>query len=164
MTQVSEVMTRSLIVARPDLRACEAEQLLEQHGIRHLLVLEGQELVGVLCVCDLRRAAPNASIASCMSRPVRTVPAWASIEEAGQTLRSLRYGCLPVMRDGLLLGMVTCRDLRKAGLSVTDLVANVCAACHEHHDLASGEDAVAFCAACRERAHPEEGEELGEAD
>lgn len=53
-TKVSEVMTREVISAAPELSAAEGARLLREHHIRHLPILCTQgELLGVLSIRDL---------------------------------------------------------------------------------------------------------------
>jgi len=50
---VSEVMTRNLIVASPKDSYADAMQKMQSASIRHLLIVDGDELVGILSLRDL---------------------------------------------------------------------------------------------------------------
>lgn len=52
-TSVSEIMTRKIVYARPDLTATEAMALMTDKHIRHLPVMEQGRLVGVVSIGDL---------------------------------------------------------------------------------------------------------------
>jgi CBS domain-containing protein len=54
-TRVSEVMTRDLIYAEPGERAREAMTKMTSHRCRHLPVVEGESLVGVVSIGDLMK-------------------------------------------------------------------------------------------------------------
>ncbi len=54
--QVSEVMTRDLITGAPADSVEETMGLLTEHRIRHLPVLDGDELVGIISIGDLVKA------------------------------------------------------------------------------------------------------------
>ena len=54
-TRVSVVMTRDLIYARPDEPAQAAMTRMTRHRCRHLPVVEGDELVGVVSIGDLMK-------------------------------------------------------------------------------------------------------------
>ncbi len=55
-TRVSEVMSTSLITVGPDRSVAECLRLMEQHGIYHLLVVDGDgRYRGMLSVTDLLR-------------------------------------------------------------------------------------------------------------
>lgn len=52
-TTVGEVMTRDLITGSPDMSIEEACELLSEHQIRRLPVVEGERLVGFVALADL---------------------------------------------------------------------------------------------------------------
>ena len=51
--QVSEVMTRKLVSAKPDDNVQTAGRLMRQHHIRHLPVMDKDTLLGILSIRDL---------------------------------------------------------------------------------------------------------------
>ncbi len=51
--RVSEVMTRDLLVVKPDFPLDECLRLMEQHGVFHLLVEESGQFLGMISVADL---------------------------------------------------------------------------------------------------------------
>lgn len=55
-TRVSEIMTAQVIVVRPQMGLGECLQLVTNHGIRHLPVVDGDRVIGVLSIGDLVRA------------------------------------------------------------------------------------------------------------
>jgi CBS domain-containing protein len=52
-TALAEVMTRSPDVLRPDDTVATALDMMNKHGYRHLPVLDGNDLVGIVSVRDL---------------------------------------------------------------------------------------------------------------
>ena len=60
-----------------------------------------------------------------MTREVNTVSETTTIAEAAQILSSLAIRHLPVTRDGELVGMVSDRDLRDAGVILSAEVADI---------------------------------------
>jgi len=108
MTLVSEAMTRSFTTVPADASAAQAAALASTTGAGHLLVVDEENLVGVLCCdCDLPRAGPGDLVADLMTVPVFTVRPDASLEDAALTMRDCHVGCLPVATGGLLLGVIT---------------------------------------------------------
>ena len=61
--QTALLMTRDPIVISPEKSIVEASQLLIQHGIRRLPVVEGKDLVGIITVADIIRVAADMNIA-----------------------------------------------------------------------------------------------------
>ena len=53
-TQVREIMTSEVIHARPDEKVRKCLSLMTKHHFRHLPVLEGERLVGILSIEDVK--------------------------------------------------------------------------------------------------------------
>jgi CBS domain-containing protein len=51
--QVGNIITSSTVTVTPDMRLSEARDLMEQHKIRRLPVMKGDELVGILSLGDV---------------------------------------------------------------------------------------------------------------
>lgn len=114
MTLVSDVMNRSLVAVRPDASMAEAAGLVRRTGAEHVLVVDEQFLVGILCARDVRGARPEERVASNMRAAVSTVRPDIGVDEAAVTLVSSGVGCLAVAVGGLLLGTVSEAELRDA--------------------------------------------------
>lgn len=56
-TLVSDIMTREVITVTPANRFADCLRLMDRHGIRHLPVIDGSQVVGVVSVRDLLREA-----------------------------------------------------------------------------------------------------------
>jgi CBS domain-containing protein len=52
-TAVREIMTRNVLFVRPDQTIEECMALMTDKGIRHLPVMDGQRLIGILSIRDL---------------------------------------------------------------------------------------------------------------
>jgi acetoin utilization protein AcuB len=84
--------------------------LLRAHGIRHLPVMEGDRVVGVVTDRDLRGAEPGRRVDAIMSHPVVVVSPRTAMEKAARLLFDRRIGCLPVIEEGKLVGILTQTD------------------------------------------------------
>jgi hypothetical protein len=119
---VSARMTalQALLMVEPDGACSEARALACREGVHRLLVTKRGRLVGVVCGCDLDAGArAGATVGSVMTREVFVIDASAVLGEAAAAMGVLNFGCLPVVRDGWLVGIITRGDLRRAGLSAT---------------------------------------------
>ncbi len=116
MTLVSEAMNRSVVTVMPDARMADAVALVRRTGAEHVLVVEDENLVGILCACDLRGAPPEEPVCDRMTVPVLTVRPDAPVEEAAETMRECGVGCLPVAVGGLILGTVSEAEIAHAGV------------------------------------------------
>lgn len=105
----------------------EAYRIMRERDIRHLPVLEGEDLVGVVTDRDLRLAtsslapssfSPDTSVSAVMSSPL-TADAFDPVEDAARTMRERKIGCLPVLDEGRLIGIVTGLDLLDALMRLT---------------------------------------------
>ena len=121
---VADVMTRDVITLESDHSLNLAEGLMRMAHVRHLPVVDGGRLVGLLTHRDLIRAQ-----AAYLARPYRdpsqlvvpvhqimktsvwSVTSGTSVLEAAQIMLDHRYGCLPVVDDDRLVGIVTEVDL-----------------------------------------------------
>src|SRR5262249_46125976 len=124
---VRDVMQTKLFTVTPQTTLPEAVRLTSQRGIRHLPVLDGDLLVGILSDRDLKRAmAPSSTslevheladrinrvrVDEIMTRTVITIAPVSPIETAACLMVQEKIGSLPVTDGGRLVGMVTETDV-----------------------------------------------------
>jgi CBS domain-containing protein len=113
---VSDAMNRFPAAIDADATVEEAAACARVAAAAHLLVLDEDHLVGILCACDLRSASAGEHVCDCMSVPVVTVRPDATIEDAAELMAGCGVSCLPVALGGLLLGAVGEEELRRAGM------------------------------------------------
>ncbi len=164
---VSSVMTRAsaLLSVSPVTPLADADQLLRDAGVHHVLVVADGELVGVMCRCDLARPfADDERVASRMSCPVVDVAPRAPLGDVLSIMNTCGIGLVVVVDgEGAVLGAITRGDLRRTGVPEELLGGRRCAACGGPHGrIAEGRDDVSLCADCAERAHDDS--ELGGGD
>jgi acetoin utilization protein AcuB len=126
MLQVKDSMTREVATLSPEDTAKTALALCRERRIRHLPVLKDGRLVGIASDRDFRAAAPplgdpdraaalaEIQVGEVMAREVVTVASDDPIEQAANTMRERRIGCLPVLEDGELVGVITASDVMDA--------------------------------------------------
>ena len=126
MLLVKDSMTREVVALSPEKTAGEALALCRERRIRHLPVLEAGRLVGIVSDRDLRSAAPplgdpgrasaleEIRVSEVMTGDVATARPEDPIEEAANRMRERRIGCLPVMEDERLVGILTSSDVMEA--------------------------------------------------
>ena len=127
MARLSEIMNRDLITVDKHASLRRARRILDQDRIRHLLVMDGKRLVGIVTDRDLRTAAPSSKspltvtereefmdglkVVEVMSRRLITASPDTTIREAARVMVREKIGCLPVVDRNLLVGIVTEADL-----------------------------------------------------
>jgi CBS domain-containing membrane protein len=120
MLTVQELMTRDVVTLEVDDALIQVDDLLKRHHIRHVPVVHGRKLVGLVSHRDLIRALARqhhlwgskpVSVKEVMTREVETVKPSASAHQAIEKLLDRRFGCLPVVDEqGDLVGIVTESD------------------------------------------------------
>ena len=132
---VKDRMTRDPVTITPNTSFPEAVRIIRQHRIRHLPVVgHEKELVGIVARTDLMHASPsvatpanvfemsyvlaNLHIREVMSSPPITVSEETPLEEAAKVMVERKFGCLPVMRNGELVGVITETDIFKTFVEV----------------------------------------------
>jgi acetoin utilization protein AcuB len=160
---VKDRMTpQPLIVVTPDAPITEAQRLMQEHNIRHLPVVTDHpstdslaprppaRLVGLLTRETMLQAIPwsaaslsvletqyvlsKVKVEKVMIRDVTTITEDVAVEEAARIMVDHKIGCLPVLREGTLVGIITDIDLlattmemlgaRRPGLRLSVMVPN----------------------------------------
>jgi acetoin utilization protein AcuB len=109
--------------------AAEAQKLMAENKIRHLPVVgDGKKPVGLvtrerlrippadlgsLNVWEITRYLSELTVKDIMvkAKDLLTSRPDATVEEAAQTMAENRYGCLPVVEDNVVVGIITETDL-----------------------------------------------------
>jgi acetoin utilization protein AcuB len=127
---VAQIMNRDLITVEPEDSVEEAVGLLRRRGVRHLLVLKKNRLVGIISDRDIKRAMdPRQTrkklmgigglyfllepilVKEIMTRDPVTIPPGTPIQQAAYIMVERRFGALPVVRNGKTVGIVTETDI-----------------------------------------------------
>jgi acetoin utilization protein AcuB len=125
---VRDAMTPRPVTVAPDANVRAALAALRRGRFRHLPVVAGEELVGVVTAADLEpppavpveaaEALGARQVAEVMSAGVVTVSPDEPVEAAARLLAEHRVGCLPVLLDDRLVGILTGSDLLRVLLRV----------------------------------------------
>ncbi len=124
---VGRRMRTSLITVSKDETLARARELLHSHRIRHLPVVEGDRLLGILTDRDIREVSPSSAagispdrtaaflaqirVCEAMVGEVHTVSPYTTIEEAARLMIERKIGCLPVTEAECLVGIITETDI-----------------------------------------------------
>jgi acetoin utilization protein AcuB len=123
---VGQIMTANPVTLGPEDNLMRALEVMRLNGIRRIPIVVADTLVGLLVEGDLKRAQPSALSDSqeefnqvmeetpvsriMINQPVG-VAEDTSLMDAAITLRETKYGALPVLRGGKLVGIVTDIDM-----------------------------------------------------
>ena len=126
-TLVRDIMQEKLVTISAGDSLSTVEDIMRLGGVRHMPVVHGGKLVGVVSERDLlrislsnlnesgseeRRAFLHAlEIGRAMSTPPIVIEPFATVEKAALLLAEHKIGCLPVVDGDELVGMVTATDV-----------------------------------------------------
>ncbi|MEJ7632918.1 MAG: CBS and ACT domain-containing protein [Rubrobacteraceae bacterium] len=126
MLRVRDSMTREVITLGPEASASEAWSLCREHRIRHIPVVQDGRLAGMVSDRDLRDVSPSSrdnrdaatlqwvSVGDMMTRSPVTISPFDTIDHAAREMYARKIGCLPVVDEGELIGIVTSSDMMRA--------------------------------------------------
>jgi len=129
-TPVSDIMTKKVIALRTSDDLETAESLFKKHHIRHIPVVSGKEVIGMLSYTDLLRISfadaiddyadevdtvvyNMFTIEQVMAKKLITVSSDTTIKEVAEILAEKEFHALPVVDNEILVGIVTTTDLIK---------------------------------------------------
>jgi acetoin utilization protein AcuB len=127
-THVRDIMSEKIVTIRADDTLSTVEDIMTLGHVRHMPVVEGGRLVGVVSERDLLRASLSnlsefgteqrraflygVEIRRVMSEPPVVIDPDATVEMAASVLADRKIGCLPVVdAHGTLVGMLTETDV-----------------------------------------------------
>jgi CBS domain-containing protein len=112
---------RAIFAVGPEEPVLEAIRLMAEHHVGALLVMNGDELAGIVSERDYARkvilkgrSSADTPVAQIMSSPVITVSLTNSVQECMQLVTAHRLRHLPVVDGKKVVGMVSIGDLVKA--------------------------------------------------
>ena len=121
MPAIEKYMTTSPHAIGRDQPLTLAHAMLKKHRIRHLPVLDGGELVGLLSERDLQLIETfegvdpkRVTIEEAMSTSVYAVTPETKLDEVLRAMAEQKYGCTVVIQNGRVVGVFTTVDVCRA--------------------------------------------------
>jgi CBS domain-containing protein len=125
---VSKIMSTNLITVNTTNNLVEAEKLFNENSIRHIPVVSGDDIIGMLSLTDLLRVSfvdaygsdesdvdtavyNMLSIEQVMVKNIVSVSSTQTIKEVAEILAKNEFHALPVVDNDKLVGIVTTTDL-----------------------------------------------------
>lgn len=126
---VKDYMTKHPLMVQPTMSIVEAQRFMGENNIRHLpIVGKGKRLLGLvtgqtllvrpatlgsLNVWEINRFLSKLTVGDVMvkAKDVITIGKDAMIEEAARIMVEKKIGCLPVLEEGIVIGIITEIDL-----------------------------------------------------
>ena len=133
---VSDWMTTKVYTVNPDNPLSDAIKILKEKTIKHLPVVdERNQLIGVLSDRDIKEYMPSKAttldvfelhnilletkVTKVMKKKVFIGTPDLPIEEAAMLMYDKNIGCLPIVEDNRLVGIISDRDLFRVLVDVT---------------------------------------------
>jgi acetoin utilization protein AcuB len=124
--RVRNIMTSPVVTVTSDMPVLEAAKLMKEKRIERLPVVDGGKLQGIVTKDRVLRASPSMAtslslheihylfakltVKEIMQRDVTTVTPDTTVENAVRLAQEKRVGCLPVIEDGHVVGILTTND------------------------------------------------------
>ncbi len=132
---VSDWMTKKVFTVEPDDYLADAISLMKEKGLKHIPVVKGGKLRGVISDRDIKDYSPSKAtsldiyelhyllaktkIREIMKTRVITSSSDTPVEEAAMIMLDNNIGCLPVVDEGELVGIITEKDMYRAMVDIT---------------------------------------------
>lgn len=130
---VTTIMTHNVVKLNTTDDLTKAETLFKKHKIRHIPVVKGSKIIGMLSYTDLLRISfadavddeedvdttvyNMFSVEQVMAKNLTTIKTETTIKEAAEILAANEFHALPVVEGGFLVGIITTTDIIKYLLS-----------------------------------------------
>ena len=127
MLTTNDLMTIDPETVTPEMPLREVVAAMNRANIRQVLVVDGKKLVGIVTDRDVRLAVNSPLTAeeplerlellndykakNCMTANPRSVTPETPIHKVAELLSMYKFGALPVVKDGELVGIITVTDL-----------------------------------------------------
>ncbi|NHN26501.1 CBS domain-containing protein [Flavobacterium jejuense] len=127
---ISTIMTKDVVKLNLSDNLTKAEALFKRHHIRHIPVVTGNKIIGMLSYTDLLRISfadavdddednidttvyNMFTVEQVMAKNLETITPETTIKVAAEILATREFHALPVCEGNLLVGIVTTTDLIK---------------------------------------------------
>jgi len=118
---ISKYMTTTPYTADRSLTLASASKLMREKGIRHLPVMEGDTLLGIITERDIRFAESfsivdpeQVTVYGAMTEEVYAVGPETPLDEVVDTMAEKRYGSAVIVQNQIVVGVFTTVDACRA--------------------------------------------------
>ncbi|MDT8273406.1 MAG: CBS domain-containing protein [Desulfomonilia bacterium] len=116
-------MVKDVITIGRDAGIRDALMVMKKYSVRHLPVVENSLFAGLVTLGDLKQVIlasmlETLKVSDVMIQEPFTITRDTSLDLAAQIIYEKRIGCLPVVEDGILVGILTVNDILKAFIDI----------------------------------------------
>jgi acetoin utilization protein AcuB len=132
---VSDWMTRKVYTIEPGASVSDAARILKEQNVKHLPVLKGGSVKGIISdrdikeyvsskassldVYELHYLLQKTKVKDIMKTKVSVTTPDTPVEEASMVMHDENIGCLPVVKDRKLVGIISDRDIFEVLVDIT---------------------------------------------
>lgn len=132
---VSHWMTRKVFTAGTNDSVTDAVRLMKEKGIKHIPVVKNGRLQGIISDRDIKEFSPSRAttldmyelhyllastkVKELMKTKVITTSPETPVEDAAMLMYDKGVGCLPVLEGGILVGIISDRDIFRVLVDIT---------------------------------------------
>lgn len=148
MFSIEAIMSTNLITVPPSVTLAEARTLMHKNRIHHIPVVEGDRLVGLVTLTNVLAAtdsflrddssrihANEIGIQDTMVTDVATVDINASLRHAALFMEKHSIGCLPVLDDERLVGIITDTDFVAVAINLLEQIEETEPVTEDYEDV-----------------------------
>jgi CBS domain-containing membrane protein len=134
MFTIDAIMSTDLITLEPTATLAEARTLMHTNRIHHLPIIENDTLVGLVTLTNVLAAtdsflrdpdnrihATDVQVKDIMVTDIATIDEHASLRQAAMFIEKHQIGCLPIVTDGKLRGIITDTDFVGVAINLLEL-------------------------------------------
>lgn len=134
---VSDIMTPTPLTLEPSASLADARELMYEKRIRHIPIVQDQSLLGLISQRDVLAAEHSSllniepekrldneksvRVSEFMKINLVTIDPHASIRQAALYIQKHKLGCLPVVENDVLVGIITDSDFVNVAINLLEL-------------------------------------------
>jgi CBS domain-containing protein len=134
MFSIEAIMSTDLITLAPTDTVAQARTLMHNNRIHHLPVVDNDKLVGLITLTNVLAAtdsylrdpenrihANEVLVKDVMVTDLATIDEHASLRQAALFIEKHQIGCLPIVTNGVLRGIITDTDFVGVAINLLEL-------------------------------------------
>jgi len=140
MTSVTSIMADDLFTLSIENTLADARIMMVQNRIRHIPIVDDDNaLLGIISQRDVLAAEESSllitdkfkrfdyeqsvKVIEFYRSEIMTINAKASVHQAALTIQKYKIGCLPILANGKLIGLVTASDFVNVAINLIEVLA-----------------------------------------
>jgi predicted transcriptional regulator len=171
--EISEVMTEGVIAVEKDKNLKSASRILQEEGIRGLIVVEDGEAVGVMVCRDIvyqvvrtGGSPEDVTVGQIMSEDLIVAEEDEQLSDVAMEMLRNNVSRIPVVRGDMLVGIVTQSDILRAWPGYAEIIdereemdrdatpipessEGICESCGNYSESLMNSDGMLMCERCR---------------